>query len=440
MKVLIISAETWRDDKNGGNVLSNIFNNTNFEFAQIYCNPGNPSNKLCKNYFQLTDTMIINSFFSKNNKIGNKIIFNDYPNDIGKKNNNVVIENKKFYNFFRKYNLEIFYCIKELLWCSSRWKNKELDNFIDDFDPDIIFAPCYGSHFMLALDRYVAKKTQKPVISYISDDHYTLKQFRFSPIYWINRIILRKNIRKTFKYYNLVYTMTEEQLTEYSSKLNCNMKILKKAGNFDYLNIKRNITFPIKMIYAGGLYCGRDKTLYKLAKVIKEINKDKQFFILDIYTGTQISNSKLKILNDGYNSRVNGLISLEDLKLKYQQSDIALHVESFNLKYKYLTRLSFSTKIIDCLESGCAVMAICWKKHAGYVYLKKNNIAICIDDVKDLKKILNEIISHKEIIEYYSKKAYEIGKRNHEKKFITNTIKKDFINLARENLNESCDY
>ena len=77
MKVLIISAETWRDDKNGGNVLSNIFNNTNFEFAQIYCNPGNPSNKLCKNYFQLTDTMIINSFFSKNNKIGNKIMSND---------------------------------------------------------------------------------------------------------------------------------------------------------------------------------------------------------------------------------------------------------------------------------------------------------------------------------------------------------------------------
>lgn len=440
MKILVISAETWRDDKNGGNVLSNIFNNTDFEFAQIYCNPGKPSNNLCKRYFQLTDTMIIKSFFSKNKKMGNEIVYNDYPKNIEKRSNQTIVENKKFYNFFRKYNFEIFYCIKELLWCSSRWKNNQLDNFIDDFNPDIIFAPCYGSHFMLALDRYVAKKTCKPVISYISDDHYSLKQFRFSPIYWINRILLRKNLRKTFKYYNLTYTMTEEQLSEYSSKLNCNMKILKKAGNFNYLNTKKNITFPIKMIYAGGLYCGRDKTLCKLIKVIKEINKDKQLIILDIYTGTKISNSKLKILNDGYNSRVNGLISLEDLKLKYQQSDIALHVESFKLKYKYLTRLSFSTKIIDCLESGCAVMAICWKKHAGYTYLKKNDIAICIDDVRDLKRKLNEIIDNKEIIKYYSKKAYEIGKLYHEKKFVTNIIKKDFIDLVRENSNEGCDY
>ena len=40
MKVLVISAEVWRNDKNGGNVLSNIFGDTGYEFAQIYCNPG----------------------------------------------------------------------------------------------------------------------------------------------------------------------------------------------------------------------------------------------------------------------------------------------------------------------------------------------------------------------------------------------------------------
>ena len=65
MKILIISAEVWRDDTNGGNVLSNIFGGTGYEFAQIYCNPGNPSNFLCKWYYQMTDSMMIKSILRK---------------------------------------------------------------------------------------------------------------------------------------------------------------------------------------------------------------------------------------------------------------------------------------------------------------------------------------------------------------------------------------
>ena len=50
MKVLVISAEAWRDDTNGGNVLSNIFNNMDATFAQVYCSTQLPSNKICNKY------------------------------------------------------------------------------------------------------------------------------------------------------------------------------------------------------------------------------------------------------------------------------------------------------------------------------------------------------------------------------------------------------
>ena len=53
MKVLILSLEAWQDSTNGGNVLSNMFSGTNFEIAQIYCNPGTPQNKLCTHYYQM---------------------------------------------------------------------------------------------------------------------------------------------------------------------------------------------------------------------------------------------------------------------------------------------------------------------------------------------------------------------------------------------------
>ena len=59
MRVLIVSAEVWQDKTNGGNVLSNLFEGLDWEFAQIYCNPGTPENNLCKRYYQITDGMVI---------------------------------------------------------------------------------------------------------------------------------------------------------------------------------------------------------------------------------------------------------------------------------------------------------------------------------------------------------------------------------------------
>ena len=69
---------------------------------------------------------------------------------------------------------------------------------------------------------------------------------------------------------------------------------------------------------------------------------------------------------------------------KYRNSDVAVHVESFDLKNRLTTRLSFSTKIIDCMNSGCAILAIGPNSQAGMAYLKDNNAAICINNIKDI--------------------------------------------------------
>lgn len=425
MKILVLSAEVWRDDKNGGNVLSNIFSDFDAEFAQIYCNPGEPSNKICKYYYQMTDRMIIKNLFT-GKKVGKKFF---YDNCLAEEKEQVVVaeqENKKIYNFFRRFSWSIFHIAREVAWSLSRWKNEELEKFIVDFSPDIIFAPCYASHFMLHLTRYVATLTKKPIISYVSDDNYTLNQFRFSPFYWINRFVLRRNMRRTYPYYSLVYTMTEEQKKIYEKALHCKMSVLKKSGDFQVENIKKNIEFPIRIIYAGGLYCGRDATLIKLVRAIKNINQNSQKFMLDIYTGSVLSNKKERILNDGKNSVLHGIISKEQLTEQYKKSDLALHVESFRLKYKKLTRLSFSTKIMDCLESGAAVLAIADEGQAGLAYLKRNNIGLTITDLKKIEPFLKRVADDPNQIIEYSQRAYNFCVKEHEKEKISKKIKEDF--------------
>jgi hypothetical protein len=423
VKVLVISAEVWRNDKNGGNVLSNIFGDTGYEFAQIYCNPGNPSNHLCKRYYQMTDSMMINAIFHKS-KPGKLLNYQEFPCD----ENEVVEEkaeqeNRSFYDFFRSHRLEVFYIIRSIIWKLAKWDTQELREFIESYNPDIIFAPCYASHEMLAIDRMAKQLAKVPMISYISDDNYGLRQFRISPLYWINRFVLRRNMRKTFKMYDLVYTMTDEQKQEYEKALHCKMKILRKSGDFKTVPEKKIVNKPIRMIYAGGIYVGRWKTLAKIAEAIREINKDGIKVVLDIYTGNTLTERQKVLLNDGINCRVHKSISLNELKKEYAESDIALHVESFELKYKLLSRISFSTKIIDCLSSGCATMAICWNQHSGYIYLKKHDIAICVDAVDKISNIIKNLIRNPEQIIDYADKAREFGLKHHQQEY----IKKEFM-------------
>lgn len=423
MKILVISAEVWRNDKNGGNVLSNIFGDTGYEFAQIYCNPGNPSNHLCKCYYQMTDSMMIKSILHRG-KSGKIINYEEYPCDEKEVvEEQAEQENRSFYDFFRHHRLEIFYVIRSIIWKAAKWDTPELRQFIMGYEPDLIFAPCYASHEMLAIDRLAKELTNAPMISYISDDNYGLRQFRLSPVYWLNRFVLRRNMRKTFKKYDLVYTMTEEQKYEYEKALGCKMKILRKSGDFTKVPEKKFVNKPIRMIYAGGIYVGRWKTLAKIADAIRNVNKDGVKIILDIYTGNTLTEKQKLLLHDGINSKVHKSISLDKLRQRYAESDIALHVESFELKYKLLSRISFSTKIIDCLSSGCATMAICWNQHSGYIYLKKHDIAICVDSVDRIPNTIDSLISNPEQIIDYADKARDFGLKHHQQE----NIKKEFM-------------
>jgi len=428
IKILIISSELWKNGTNGGNVLSNLFEGMDAEFAQIYCSPGSPDNTVCEKYYQMTDFMMINNVI-KGHKVGKGFEY-FHKSALQPTLSYASQENKGFYRFFSRYRLNLFFVIKELLWKLAKWDNQQLSKFITDFEPDIIFAPCYASHYMLQITRYVANLTSKKVISYISDDNYSLRQKSLSPIFWINRLILRSSMRKTFPYYSLTYTMTDEQLFELKSALNANMKILRKGGDFSGDCVKTSVNLPIRMVYAGGIYCGRWKTLAYIGELLKKINQDEIKMRLDIYTQTNITTKQRKLLNDNCNIFLHQPVSQTELNQIYQSSDIALHVESFEKQYKLLTRLSFSTKIVDCLASSCAVMAISSKEHSGLTYLKKEDAAICIDDPSKIEKALQKIADNPEIAIKYANKAWDCGKRNHQIESIRAGLHKDLLGIA----------
>ncbi len=417
MKVLILSLENWNNNVNGGNVLSNIFSGLNFEIEQIYCSAGLPNTTLCNKYYQITDKMVIDNVL-KGKETG-RIFESDFNNSDDFRFENKSKKGKRW---------EIIFLIRELFWKLSKIDNKNFVSFIKDFNPDIIFAPCYGNVRMLRLTRLVSKYTSAPIVSYVSDDLYSYNVINFNPLFWIRRWNLRRNVRKTSKLYSLMYTMTNQQLQEYEKELNVPMKILRKGCKHRGINF---IKKPYKIIFAGNLYLNRSDVLCKLAEVIGRYNKDKLNFVLEIYSGSSLSKEQYNILNNGYDTFFNSLIDSEQLKAKYKECSIALHVESFNLKNSLITRLSFSTKITDCLQSGAALMAICPTNNAGFQYLKDEDCAICIDNIDDIDFYINKIMSDENYLKTYAEKAKDCIERNHVKSENDKMIIEDFYKVIK---------
>ena len=419
MNILIVSSEAWCDTNNGGNVLSNIFSAfADADIAQIYCSGEMPRNSVCRKYFQITESLL----FSPSK--GRKLVERDYSSGVVDEPEVVETTIKHMVpSVFREAAL----LARECLWSAFNWKSKELEKFIREFKPDIIFAPCYSYFHVSKVALYVKEIAQCPMISYISDDNYSLKQLRFSPCFWINRLVTRKWIRRHFAACSLIYTMTEAQKKEYTRLLGRPMKVLCKSADFEYQ--PKAVHNPICFIYAGGLYLNRWKILAEISRILGELNGTEVKAQLHIFSGSKLSARQEGKINDGRNSFLHPQISYGELMKRYKEADIAIHAEAFDLKSRLSTRLSFSTKIIDCMSSGCAMLAVGPAEQAGISYLKEHDAAVCVNDLKRLQGAVEMLIKDTDQIEKYAYKAARLGKMKHVKLDIDRMLRQDFHDI-----------
>ncbi|BCJ94681.1 hypothetical protein acsn021_22500 [Anaerocolumna cellulosilytica] len=415
MKILVLTDEVWNDTLYPNNVLTNWLQGFPAVIANIYLAGGAPDNTCCQTYYQITDGMMIKSLFTKTtagqtfrlpeNKRQETLPSADsYPDDEGRVL--TLIKNKL--------PMESLRLVREGIWLLGHYDITGLKDFVAGFQPDVIFSLRYASLKVLRFERLLLSLSKKPMFVFTGDDEYTLAQLSFSPCYWLRRTLIRKALKRNAEHYYKYYTLSEEQSSLYSKIFHIRTGVLSKCGSFETYK-KKPVQKPLILVYAGRLYCHRYKTLLAIKEALKVINKNKVHMILNIYSRDKVSKKYLKLLDDNRNSYLHPPVSPAALKQIYYKADIALHVESFDIKNRLLTKYSFSTKIIDCLASSCAVLAICPKSHAGYDYLKKQDSAICVSSLHEIKGTLTKLCKKKSLVQEYQKKAWSCGQRNHQK-------------------------
>lgn len=434
MNLLIFTQSAWDETNSIGSTLSNIFNNfKNGKIAHLYCRAAQPNNNVCVSYYNISDKDLLKNVFSKKKEVGKTFNFESYKKTNGNMQKKET-EEERVYNFFRKRPSVLAKWGREMLWKTRGWKNNKLENFLKEFSPDIIFAPCFSNYYPHEILWYIQTLTKAKVVLFHADDYLSYKGLNSSPLDYIDKIIRANIVKKSIKQSNLNYCISEEQKEEYEKKTGQEMKILFKGGNFNIRPATKKETEqkPVRIVYMGTTAYGRWKTLAMVSEAIQKLNKDSKDFDLSVYSQYKPSKKELKAFALPGASDFMGKVDSSKVPEVLSQADIVLHVESFEKKERLKTRLSFSTKIVDCLKSAKAVLAVGWEKAASINYFVRNDAGFVAANKDEIIEVLQEIKNNRKLLDEYSQKAWHCGKKNHQ----IETIQKSFYNDLESLLNK----
>lgn len=415
MNLLLLTEEAWNDRLYPNNVLTNWFEGYEDNLANIYLASGIPENSCCNQYFQLTDIMAIKSRITNKNN-GKWIINRTFPATVTNAVTDVTINNSNKHRGLRVLKRVAggpVRLLRDIAWLNSKWEGSLLMDFLAAYKPDVIFSLRFYSRRILYMEKLLHEMTGAPVVVFTGDDEYSLKQLNLSPFFWARKLLFRQELRRNALFYEKFYTLSLTQSEKLSEELGVVSEVLYKGGEFCDKFVPKVVGCPLLMVYAGRLYCNRDKTLMAIAEALSVINKDELKIILHIYTRDSFSKKNTKLLEENKAVLLKGFVTADKLREVYKEADIAIHAESFDIRYRWLLRYSFSTKIVDCLGSSCAVLAVGHSDNEGIRYLRNNRGAICIKRKREIYPVLSQIARHPDKITLYQKKAWKLGVKAH---------------------------
>ncbi len=420
-KVLVVNINVWQDSS-AIRTMPEIFACWQKDrVAQIYTRAGLPDTKVCDEFLQINENAVIKSIFRRRlvtaRRVPNTPIKSGVADDELKKE-------KQRYKLAAKGYSPLLALCRDIVWALGKWKSKELDKFLDEVDPDVLFMPIYPVVYMSRIHRYIMKKTGKPVVCYLADDNFSYNVCGKNIFARIHRFWLRKVNIPLIKSCDKLFVIAPKTKDECKALFGKDAELLTKAIDFSKTEYKeKKAELPLRMVYTGKLIIGRDRALMHIAEAVARINKEREKIVFEVYAPGTPDEKFLDVFN-GKGCKFMGSVAKEEADTIQDKADILVFAESLDKKHYNAARLSFSTKITDYFKNGKCIFALGSKDIAPMEYLIKEDAAVAVTDYGDIEDKLLMLCENPEVVTEYSRKAYNCGKRNHDSEKVYGNFKK----------------
>lgn len=413
-KVLVLSISAW-NSRVGSNTWPTLLGNLNPEnIANIALREETPDSEASNHYFVISENRVIKSILKRRIQTGKRL-----ERGTTGSSDDLASHNRR-YRIMKDKRGFFTLLARELVWKLGKWKTKELDAFVQDFQPDIVLYFMDGYPHFNRLCRYVKKKTGAKSIGFFVDDNFTYKQpvrlgskvFRF-----FQQHALKKLAKKT----DAFWAITDKTKQEADAFFDINCTVVTKPLSGEPVYEDWQVNHPIRVLYTGNLQINRDKSLVKVVNVLKTINQNIPRFQVDVYTKTELSETVKQQLACGF-CTVHAAVPQHEVLEKQKQADILLFLEDIDGVHAKTARLSFSTKITDYLSSGKSIFAVGCLDTAPMQYFKENDIGIVATTEQEMVEQFERIVDNPELLKQYAKRAYEYGIGHHSKEKILKIV------------------
>ncbi len=415
MRILVFTVTSW-NSKVGANTWESLLeqyrDRDDVEIYNLCIRDEIPDSSLCKKYFAVSEGKVIKSLLKRSIKTGREV----EPNEQTEEDIRNLTEHNERYVKMSKNRRYSMLLVREMIWKLGKWHTKELDEFLDEADPDIILHAMEGYVHLNRIIKYAIKKTGAKAIGYLMDDNFTYKQSNKLG-YKILRYFQKRSLKQLALLTQEFFAISPMTKQEADSTFGIDCAVLTKPLNRMPEFEEKSYSLPIKMLYTGNLLIGRDRSLLKLAKVLKSVNADEEKFTVDVYTGTYLSEDVLNELKYGFVT-VHEAIGQQQVLEKQREADLLLFLEDVDGKDAKTARLSFSTKLTDYFSTGNAIFAIGNKETSPMKYLADNGAAFVAESEDQILANLEAILNDNDLLKKTAKNVCTCGKENHNPQII----------------------
>ena len=405
-KVLVISNNAFSNQKNNGKTLLSFFKDVaKKNLQQIFFSGEAPDCDCARGYFRISDSDVVKSIIKPGKKAGSIINY-----ETGIKATPSSNQKAKATTLLREY--ESIRLLREVAWALSPKNEVELERWVVDFSPDVVFFCAGDSGFAYDVYEKVCKflPGSKKCI-YITDD-YILPRPTISLFWWIRRQIVLNKMKRSVTASDIFVTISEKMRSEYKKIFGVDSIVaFNMPESIRVEGFVKSEREDLVLVYAGGLHFNRWKTLKRLGEALDIFNRENDRQVtLKIYSHQDLSRKVQEALSTANSSEFAGSLDNDGVRCALNDADILVHVESFSKRNVYSTRLSVSTKISEYLMAGKPVLAIGPSELASMEFLSTRGF--CINSNKDLKNKLKEFL--------LSDRSVELGGEEQELDFLAN--------------------
>lgn len=297
---------------------------------------------------------------------------------------------------------------------------KSINAVIDAFYPEVIYT-CGASIRILKTTLYYSNRYDIPIILHLMDD-WPETLYTASKASAIFRWIMLNKLKKVTSRSHQSFAISEALAEKYEKRLGVRMLPLMNPAERIVERVNAHNCEEVRFVYAGSFGLNRWKSLLDIAQMLDTERKKKHENRFDLYIPTTALTKEMEELFGQYGAVLHAYVAHDELVRIYNESDVMVLAESFDVNVAQYTKFSLSTKVPEYMGSGNVILAYLPADSHASSYIKSRKSGFVANNKNELQHIIGEILTDKQLRYDIAERALKVVQLEHSKEAERNKL------------------